>query len=291
MIKSSGALITALFFFVSINAETHLSGDIRSATFDSTGNPYIVDQNVVVPGGKRLTIEEGCVFLFKGFTGLNVLGRIHVAGSARRPVVFTSVNDRDNNPKSDSLPSPFDWNGILIAKESDSALFENFQLRYSLYGIKSQNTSVAIRNAIFGQNGQFNFTINGKPQYIQDNILYSYNPSDAGGKPEKTSVAPPVERPITGKTDTTKTILRPILRYSSLGVGAVGIVVGAIFLSKRSQTLSDRDAPDFIKKYPNDPGAKWNDLNNTAKGQGRVSGLCFGLGALGLIGFGLMFVF
>ena len=290
--KKAALLCAVVSFFSFINAETHLSGDIRSAALDSTGNPYIVDQDVVVPGGKNLVIHEGCVFLFKGFSGLNVSGHLTVAGTAKRPVVFTSLNDGDYNPKSEQLPNPFDWNGILVSHEASSASFENFQLRYSVYGIKSQNTAVTIQNGIFRQNGQFHFTINDKIQYVQDNIPYSY----AGGEPEKTSVAP---KPTTAKmteeskelktekTDNTKTILR----YSSLGVGVVGIVVGAIFLSKRSQTLSDRDSPDFTKKYPNDPLAKWNELNNTANGQATVAGISFGLGALGFIGFGLTFVF
>jgi hypothetical protein len=279
-----------------VNAETHLSGDIRGTSLDSTGNPYIVDQDVVIPGGKRLTIKEGCVLLFKGFTGMNVLGQLTVSGSPKRPVVFTSQNDGDYNPKSEQLPNPFDWNGILIGREASGAMLENFQLRYSVYGIKSQNTAVTIRNGIFRQNGQFHFTINDKIQYVQDNIAYSY--SGSGTEPEKTSVTPKSgggtkvteesSELKTEKNNNTKTILR----YTSLGVGVVGIIVGALFLSQRSQTLSNRDSPDYIKKQnPNDPNAEWNNLNTTASGQGTVAAIGFVIGGIGLAGFGLTFVF
>ena len=115
-------------YFVSVNAETHISGDIRTAMLDATGNPYIVDQDVVVPSGKHLTIKEGCVFLFKGFTGINVFGQLTVSGSAKQPVIFTSINDGDFNPKSEQLPNPFDWNGILISREANGCSLHSLML-------------------------------------------------------------------------------------------------------------------------------------------------------------------
>jgi hypothetical protein len=239
-------------------AETHISGDIKSAALDSTGNPYIVDQDVVVPTGKKLTIREGCVFLFKGFTGLNVNGQINVAGSSRHPVVFTSVNDGDFNPKSDQLPNPFDWNGILVAKESSGALFDNIQLRYTVYGIKSQSTNVSIKNGIFRQNGQFHFTVNEKIQYVQDNIPYSY--SGAAGEPEKAvsqNLKTAADKmPEAQKAKTSNNTL--VFRYTSLGVGIVGIAAGSILLipwsnAKKELSLS---TSEFYAKYGPNPKPK-----------------------------------
>jgi hypothetical protein len=274
-------------------AETHVSGDSKSATLDSTGNPYIVDQDFVVPAGKKLTIREGCVFLFKGFTGLNVYGQINVAGSSKHPVVFTSVNDGDFNPKSDQLPNPFDWNGILVAKESGGALFDNIQLRYSVYGIKSQSTNVSIQNGIFRQNGQFHFTVNEKIQYVQDNIPYSY--SGAAGEPEKVvsqSLKTAADKtPEAKKAKTGNNTL--VFRYTSLGVGIVGIAAGSLMLipylnAKKELSLS-RD--DFYAKYGPNPDPKWREFNNNKTGFGWGSAISYVLGGLGLAGFGISFAF
>lgn len=282
------AILCCLF---GVHAETHISGDIRTATIDATGNPYIVDQDVVVPSGKRLTIKEGCVLLFKGFTGINVMGQLTVAGTAKQPVVFTSINDGDFNTKSEQLPNPFDWNGILIARESNGSTLQNFQLRYSVYGVKSQNTNVTIQSGIFRQNGQFHFTINDKIQYVQDNISFSYS----GNEPEKTQQASgaksgdeaKVSAPQAQKTSSGKLILR----YSSLGVGVIGIIVGSVFVAQYASSFNE------LNNWPSNHSnlsASQADYNATvSKNHSQQVGawVGYGLGVLGLTAFTLTFVF
>jgi hypothetical protein len=246
-----------------------------------------------VPAGKKLTIREGCVFLFKGFTGININGQLNVAGSSKHPVVFTSVNDGDFNPKSDQLPNPFDWNGILVAKESGGALFDNIQLRYSVYGIKSQSTNVSIQNGIFRQNGQFHFTINEKIQYVQDNIPFSY--SGAAGEPEK-GVSKDLKTaadktPEAKKTKTSNSTV--VFRYTSLGVGIVGIAAGSIMLipwnnAKNELSLSHQA---FIAKYPGQEDDKWHEFARNLNGFGAGSIISYTLGLAGLVGFGVSFAF
>jgi hypothetical protein len=293
MKKISISSMIILSLLLPVFAETHISGDIKPAALDSTGNPYIVDQDVVVPAGKKLTIKEGCVLIFKGFTGLNVYGQLNVAGSPKHPVIFTSVNDGDFNPKSDQLPNPFDWNGILVAKESNGALFDNIQLRYSVYGIKSQSTNVSIQNGIFRQNGQFHFTVNEKIQYVQDNIPYSY--SGAAGEPEKGASqdlkTAADKTPEAKKAKTENNTL--VFRYASLGVGIAGIAAGGIMLipwsnAKKELSLS---RTEFEAKYRADPDAKWREFNANKVGFGWGSALSFVLGGLGLAGFGISFAF
>ncbi len=273
-------------------AETHLSGDIKTATIDSTGNPYIVDQDVVVPAGKVLTIKPGAVFLFKAFTGLNVFGRIHVAGSSKRPVVFTSMNDGDYNSKSDQLPNPFDWNGVLVEKESPGALFENFQLRYSVYGLKSQIGNITIQNGFFKQNGQFHFTINDKIQYVQDNIAYSYSPtvsestqSTAGGSAGN-AVTAPENQP---RKKTSKTTL--IFRFSSLGVGVVGIAVGSLLYSPWNNAKNNVYEVLGNSEAYHDPGTAFNKAISDVNSYGGGMVASYGLAFLGLVGFGVSFAF
>ena len=271
---------------IALQAETRLSGEIQSASFDASGNPYLVEKDISVPAGKTLTVKEGCVFLFSGFSGLNVSGNLSVEGSAQNPVIFTCVNDGDYNRKSQQLPNPFDWNGIIIAKESGSVHFQNFQLRYSVYGIKSQNTAMTIQNGLFRQNGQFHFTMNDKIQYVQDNISYSFNASTDSDKK-----AGEIQSSTTGQKSGASSG-KKIIRYASLGLGVVGIVAGTIFALKASSTSKDLEYatahPDANTTVGN---AKWKDLNNDLNSQKNLATVFFIVGGAGLLGFTATFVF
>jgi len=277
MKKCLCALVLAISA-LSLSAETHLSGELRQTTFDATGNPYIVDKDISVASGKQLVIKEGCVFLFNGFTGLNVLGDLSVEGSDQRPVIFTTVNDNDFNPKSQQLPNPFDWNGIIIAKESGSIHLQNFQLRYSVYGIKSQNPVMTLQNGVFRQNGQFHFTMDDKIQYVQDNIPYSYNISSSGDKSGTAEV--PVKKKSGKKGLSNNT--RNIIRYTSLGVGVVGIALGTVFAIGANNKYNQlKTASDTT----------WNTINKQWQNDYNLIAPFYIIGGLGLAGFTLTFFF
>jgi len=270
-----------------ISAETHLSGDITQPVIDSTGNPYIVDQDITIPANRQVKITQGCIFLFRNFAGLNLNGRLTVTGSEDHPVIFTSVNDSTCNVKSTQTPNPFDWNGILIAKESGATTMKNFALRYSVYGIKSQDTLVSLQHALFKQNGQFHFTINDKIQYVQDNIPYSYNVKEPESSVAIKTTASQGNK--NAKPD------KSILRFSSVGIGVIGCAAGTYFLTQwlplhKDLTLS---ATDFAAKYPpaQNADAKWKSLNATAKNDAAGLWIGYGVAILGLTGFTLTFVF
>jgi hypothetical protein len=80
---------------------------------------------------------------FSEFSGIIVNGNLTVAGTQDKPVIFTSINDSLNPERKDQPPKEFDWNGILVSKESGTISLKNFRLRFSTYGIKSQNPSRA----------------------------------------------------------------------------------------------------------------------------------------------------
>jgi hypothetical protein len=296
MRKSLVLSITILCSLYGAHAETHISGDIRTAALDATGNPYIVDQDIVVPAGKHLTIKEGCVLLFKGFTGINVFGQLTVAGTAKQPVVFTSINDGDFNTKSEQLPNPFDWNGILVARESNATNLQNFQLRYSVYGIKSQNPGVKIQSGIFRQNGQFHFTINDKIQYVQDNISFSYSGIEPSTAPSATNTGKESESntsssSVSSGTKEPVSNTKLILRYTSLGVSVVGIVAGTVCLIQRNKAVTERDDPNFALQHSSHPKDDFDALTRKANGYGAGAVLSYILGVIGLTGFTLTFVF
>jgi hypothetical protein len=192
-------------------AQTTLSGDVGGRTFGSSGNPYIVTDNITVPPNKTTAIEAGCVFLFKPFTGINIDGTLTVSGTQQKPVVFTTVQDGKHNPKAEQMPNPFDWNGIFIATEANNVRLSHFILSYSVFGIKSEHEGIVIENGIFRQNGQFHFTINGAIQMVQDDFPFSYN-TDKGIK-----------------NRARREHVRP-LKAAALGGGAVGLVAGGISL-------------------------------------------------------------
>ena len=83
-------LIVSVVVF-SLCAETRIKGDLTGMNLDESGNPFIVEQDIIVPDGHKVVIKEGCVFLFNPFTGLQVLGELQVKGTQENPVVFTSI--------------------------------------------------------------------------------------------------------------------------------------------------------------------------------------------------------
>jgi hypothetical protein len=221
LLKSAIFALTLVTFTF---AATHITGDITGMTFEASGNPYIVEQDILIPSGNKAVIKEGCVFLFKPFTGLHVHGHLLVDGTKDEPVIFTSINDGEFNSASEQLPNPFDWNGILVTRESGTVAIKHFALRFSVYGIKSQNPAIRVDNGLFRQNGQFHFTINDKIQFVQDNIPYSYTPSD-NKKDDKPK--PPTPPKAEGDKKSPSKAVK-IVRYTSLGVGIAGVGVGIV---------------------------------------------------------------
>ncbi|MBN1576115.1 MAG: hypothetical protein JW913_06165 [Chitinispirillaceae bacterium] len=278
------SLLFSLIIAAVLSAETHITGDITGMTFESGGNPFIVEQDILIPAGNKAVIKEGCVFLFKPFTGLAVHGHLLVDGTQEQPVIFTSINDGEYNTTSEQLPNPFDWNGILVSRESGTVSLKNFCLRFSVYGIKSQNTNIQIDNGLFRQNGQFHFTINDKIQFVQDNLAYSYSGAgESAATPDKPVVPDKPGQP-GNKKESTKTV--KIIRYSCLGAGIAGTVVGVVYgiktgihytawneKSKSGQTYDDNKERSTF----------WSNVTGT------IIGSSFGV--LGLGGFGITFLF
>jgi hypothetical protein len=153
----------------------NISGDIGGSTLTAEQGPYLVEEDCVVPKGKSTVIAEGCQFFFEPFTGIIVNGNLTVAGTQEKPVLFTSIKDTLEPKGDDNKPDAFDWNGILISKESGTVVLKHFKLNFSVYGIKSQNSTIKIDNGLFRQNGQFDFAINDKIQTANDTTPYFYS--------------------------------------------------------------------------------------------------------------------
>ncbi len=291
-----GALLCSFALLCSsVSAETLISGNISGITFDVAKNPYIVEKDIIVPKGTSVSIPEGIVFLFHPFTGFQVSGRVAVQGSDTKMVIFTSLNDNIFNTRAEQLPNPFDWNGIFVSKDAEGAFLNNFALKYSVYGIKSQCQNIIIQNAVFQQNGQFNFTVNEQIKLVVEGMPFSYPDTIVGtssGKDDNTTNKPPkVVKPDNGITaDAQSDKKLKIFRYTCLGVGVVGAVTGIIFGTAIKSSL---DEFDRIEEAQN-RGILYGDYDKTEKKYyNSIIGcsVAGGLGGLGLIGFGVSYAF
>lgn len=151
-----------------IASQTYISGDISKFKLDATNNPFIVEKNIEVPTGKKVVIGEGCVFLFKIFTGFNIRGSISVDGTREHPVIFTSINDTAYNSPTGQIAEEFEWNGINIEQDAEDVIFNYFQLSYSVYGIKSSKNDIIINNRLFKSNEDARYALFEKTINIQN---------------------------------------------------------------------------------------------------------------------------
>lgn len=262
--------------FAVAGAQTTISGNIGDMVLDSSGNPFIVEKDITVPKGKSFTIKEGCALLFKPFTGLIIQGNCSANGTKEHPVIFTSINDSIYNKTSTQPANAFDWNGITVAKGSGNAAFNFIDVRFSVYGIKSQNPDILILQSTFKQNGQFHFTINEKIQTVQDNQPFSYNEN---------------------RQTKTKSPVKPershgfrIVRYSLLGVGAAGSIAGIIMSINASSNYSNWKHIEQETNPLPPPGEyeKRRDKFHSAFTGALILDI---LGGLSLGGFGVTFLF
>ncbi|MBN1602228.1 MAG: hypothetical protein JW915_11505 [Chitinispirillaceae bacterium] len=164
--------------FYTLTAQTPLSGAVENLKLTVDKSPYIIEDNLTIKETGQLTIEKGCVLLFKPFTGIIVEGSFVAEGTIEKPVIFTTINDNKFNKESGVLPNPFDWNGILITAKAKNVRLSNFILAYSVYGIRSMKVELAIKNGSFKNNGQFHMTVDEKIQPISDSIPFSYGVRD-----------------------------------------------------------------------------------------------------------------
>jgi hypothetical protein len=176
--------------------------------------------------------------------------------------------------------SAFDWNCIVVGRESGDVLFKYVNVRYATNGIKSQNPDIMIQQGVFKENGQFHLRINDKIEPVADNQPFSFNEN----KKIETSAAAPTaakgEKPRTFK----------IVRYSLLGVGAAAGVVGIVLSTDASGKYSRwKDIETETDPLPpRDEYEKRQKAFNSAFAGAVITDVISGIG---LAGFGVTFAF
>jgi len=92
----------------------------------NTTVPYLVESDVVVKEGAKLTITPGMVVKFAGQVSIYVQGSLDAQGTAAAPLIFTSLNDDTVGGDSDAdgsatPPQPRDWGWIEFQDSSRDA--------------------------------------------------------------------------------------------------------------------------------------------------------------------------
>jgi len=83
----------------------------------NAGGLFVVDTDVTIDAGERLTVRQGVVLKLVGFRSLVANGRLDLEGTGFQPVVLTSVRDDgvlgdSNKDGAATVPAPGDWQGV-----------------------------------------------------------------------------------------------------------------------------------------------------------------------------------
>jgi hypothetical protein len=275
---AAALLYAGLFSQASAADFQTLLGDLPKAVSAEKG-PYLVTSDIYVPAGKTVVVDPGAVFLFKNFTGLHVQGTLIAKGTAEKPVVFTSENDKRFNKETALIANPYDWNGIFIHNDAIGTDLQHVEVVYSVYGINSLTKFFRIVAGTFRDNGRANLTIEGQAQAVTaEPFTYSLSVKNAAvdGVPVKILLDPDARR-------------RNAVRYSGIGVLAAGVVAGAVFTTQwdASRKRMNTVAGDLFAYTNSDFTAAQRARNTNAA----LMTAGYALGFIGACGFMYSFTF
>jgi hypothetical protein len=226
-----------------------LAGDLPGLVLAHT-KPYLVVSDIYVPQGKTVSIQAGAVFLFKNFTGLQVMGKLSAMGTKEKPIIFTSENDREYNKRTTPDPAPYDWNGIYLTKDAIGTEMSFSAVMYSVSGINSETRFIKLSPGLFLHNGRASLTIEGKEhQVTEEPYEYSLSIRDL----EKEGIPINILKdPLAPR--------RNIVRYSSIAAIAGGVALGIVYglaYADAVETFNARSAKD-PQNLAQHSDADWN---------------------------------
>ncbi|HOD80210.1 MAG TPA: right-handed parallel beta-helix repeat-containing protein, partial [Phycisphaerae bacterium] len=119
------------------NEATWHSGRIQADETWAAGEVHVVEGDVQVAAGARITVEPGAIVKFANSVGITVEdgGFLDALATEASPIVFTALADDtaggDTNWDEDgSAPMPGDWSGVGILGSGQFNTTEHTQLRY-----------------------------------------------------------------------------------------------------------------------------------------------------------------
>jgi len=121
------------------NTATWHEGLIESDETWNADSVHIVEHDVTIGPGVRVTVAPGAIVKFAKGVGITVddTGVLDVQGTAALPIVFTSLADDTaggdtNLDGSQSMPIPGDWPGVAIVGTGHMLTNEHVEMRYLL---------------------------------------------------------------------------------------------------------------------------------------------------------------
>ena len=111
--------------YITIHKGTYLPGGDVEGTFSD--KQYLVGGDLVVPVGKKLSIEEGVKFVFFGNYQLKVQGSLQASGSQNNMVIFTYFDTLGMHlGHNEYSGNPTGWGGISIesSNANDSTILD-----------------------------------------------------------------------------------------------------------------------------------------------------------------------
>ena len=174
-------LLTFVFFLLvgfkndlhleDINTIIYKSGTINYNETWVTGNIYVVNGDLTISSGIRVTVQKGVIIKVDSNKRIIVNGSIRFNGTTAQPIYVTSLKDDTvggdtNGDGSASAPAPGDWAHIRYNNESvDSEnIIDNAIIRfggfydayYDSYGvIRIYSASPTIKNSLITQNSGY----------------------------------------------------------------------------------------------------------------------------------------
>jgi hypothetical protein len=245
---------------------------------------YLATGPITVKAGKTLTFAPGCIIRFKQYAGLTVYGTLKCAGTAGKPVVFTSNNHRPSSGKAPETPGPFDWNGITAVDSEASIDFQYVRVAYGTCGIdiKSTASNIALKQVVFTENGRSSVTVGGKILDVKDNVPYffiqpvSLSPVD--------TVKTAVKSDSAAQTVPHKKFPWKIsLRIASGTIAAAGIAAGSYYYYRAS-----KNQDSFESSTTTNEADSYQHKRNDARKYSTIGSI---VAVLGCAGFAVTFCF
>lgn len=153
-----------LSFKHDLYAYSEVSG-IQSGIWYQDKSPYIVKNDILVPKGLVLKIEQGVFIKFDGNFKITVNGALIANGDKTKPIVFTSVCDNEFGGMmvlNNKMPQASDWKGIEFLDSCDDYLtmLNHCIIRYSDWAIRCSKAHPLLTNIMLVDNEKRSLFLN-----------------------------------------------------------------------------------------------------------------------------------
>lgn len=146
-----------------------------NTTWNQSGSPYIITDNLTVPAGIWLRILPGVEVRFNPDIRLWIYGALYAIGNESDSITFTS-NKTD--------PAPGNWATIRIEEEANDTASEISRtiIEYSVIGISAEGSSPIITNNIIRNTLSKAISLEESEAYIENNNIFNSSSKGIDGE-------------------------------------------------------------------------------------------------------------